>query len=210
MRILADKKFTHTAFGTTTEVFIHVATYGNGRLALQLTCPMEGVPNALEPYMTPTVNLPDEECGPGEVYVKDWSENEGITEWLIKNELIQAPPVGGAATGYVFARRFKLTQTTLAACLDALSRGKLKKQRGDAVGDFALAILIVAIAVAQAVYMHQVQEELRTVRHSAALMHSRLTLMTCEGDMECQHACEAVYGLQHGCDDVLGPVKEVE
>jgi hypothetical protein len=59
-----------------------------------------------EPYLTATCNL-DADMGEFEFAVKDWSENRGILEWLVKNE------IGRSAnwkirTGHVFAEVFEL------------------------------------------------------------------------------------------------------
>lgn len=60
----------HTPYG---EAVVRMGCYGNGRLAIQLV-------NAEteEPIGKLTVNLPGEELGGGEFFVKTWSENEGI------------------------------------------------------------------------------------------------------------------------------------
>ena len=75
----------------------------NGTLALMLLNPREG-----EREMTVTVNLPnavlDEDC----VWVKDWSENEGIVDALVR------AGVGRTTgrtwpTGFVEAVEFRVT-----------------------------------------------------------------------------------------------------
>jgi len=76
--------------------------YGNGKTALCL----EGLDG--EPIATGTVNLPDVDIGlwkglEGEVvFVKGWSENEGMLEFLVKNKVVRS--LGqGVETGFVMA-----------------------------------------------------------------------------------------------------------
>jgi hypothetical protein len=57
-------------------LFVRRETYSNGRPALQLLC-KDG-----EPYAMATVNLPDKAQEEGHVFLKGWSENEGIPEAL--------------------------------------------------------------------------------------------------------------------------------
>lgn len=42
-----------------------------------------------EPVAACTVNLPDEPLGDGEVFIKDYAENAGMTEFLVKEGVIQ-------------------------------------------------------------------------------------------------------------------------
>lgn len=87
-------------------VQLHRYAYSNQRHALQLVSQNED--GYFEPYMTCSVNLPDAPCPPDEVFIKDWSENEGITEWLVKNQVILPESTGCERTGYVVAFRYKL------------------------------------------------------------------------------------------------------
>lgn len=56
--------------------------YGNGRAALQLIDDGELV-------LTATVNLPDEDLEDNEVFIKDYSENDGILEVLVNAGIIE-------------------------------------------------------------------------------------------------------------------------
>jgi hypothetical protein len=61
-----------------------------------------------EPVATLSVNLPDktQTLSPGEFFCKDWSENEGMCDWLEENKI--AYRTGrGAITGFVFAEIMK-------------------------------------------------------------------------------------------------------
>lgn len=42
-----------------------------------------------EPYATASVCLPDMPCMPGHTYIKTYSENEGILEFLIENKIVE-------------------------------------------------------------------------------------------------------------------------
>ena len=70
-----DHTTTFTSYGEDMVLTLHVDRYTNGRLHLALFCE-EG------PFATLTTNLPDQHLNPGEVFVKDWSENEAIVAHL--------------------------------------------------------------------------------------------------------------------------------
>lgn len=67
---------TITAFGATHEVHPEFGAYSNGRLAISFF-DEEG------PYAKLTVNMPDDHLDPGEVFIKDWSENEPLALALL-------------------------------------------------------------------------------------------------------------------------------
>ena len=56
---------------------VEKAQYGNGRVALRLVMNETG-----EPMAVATTNLVDEEVGPNQAFIKDYSENSGILEVL--------------------------------------------------------------------------------------------------------------------------------
>ena len=76
--------------------------YNNGRLAIELVEAESG-----EPVTVATVNLPDASLEEGEVFIKNWSENEGIMDTLIKANVI-GPVIGIKHTGFVKATKHKL------------------------------------------------------------------------------------------------------
>ena len=80
------KTFTITQFGSTTEVYIRQRNYPNGRPALELIDVTDHIP-----YAVATVNLPDVLLEDNEVLVKDYSENEGILDFLIDNNIVTLP-----------------------------------------------------------------------------------------------------------------------
>lgn len=105
------------AFGARTKVELHAEQYGNGRLALHFMCDDEG---DLKTFGTATVNMPDEECPDGEIWVKDWTVNE---DWALKtlldNEIIQPLVTAVVPTGYVNVKRYKLTASFVTKLLQA-------------------------------------------------------------------------------------------
>lgn len=89
-------------YGTGLEMFLHRANYGNGRIALRLL-DEQGMPQ-----LTCTVNLPEEACPPDEVWIKDWSENEGMRKFLEEEGIISRQVAAMAVTGHVTATRHRL------------------------------------------------------------------------------------------------------
>jgi hypothetical protein len=70
---------------STYEVFIKVSKYmNNGRRSVQLIDAEDGCP-----FMTVTVNVPEVNIGDDEVIVKNYSENEGVLDFLIQNGLVR-------------------------------------------------------------------------------------------------------------------------
>lgn len=63
---------------------IKLGTYGNGRLAIQLLDINDEIP-----VCKCTVNLPGDPCEIGHCYIKDYSENEGIFNELIRHGIIE-------------------------------------------------------------------------------------------------------------------------
>jgi hypothetical protein len=56
---------------------VQAGRYPNGRMALELIESESG-----ESFLVATVNLPFKSVGPREVFIKTWSENEGVLEAL--------------------------------------------------------------------------------------------------------------------------------
>ena len=119
MRILGEMVYPY--LGERFKVRLEVGHYMNGRISLNLVSQDPDESDFWEPFMSLTVNLPDEECPEGEVWIKAYSENEGADLWAIKNEIIEAGPTSNAQTGYVFfVERFKLTEKVVKAIAEAL------------------------------------------------------------------------------------------
>lgn len=81
------------------------AAYGNLRLALRLVDPDTG-----EPIATATVNLPDEPLAPNEIAVKDYSENEGMTQTLALGGIIVGKARRYVRSGFVTIGIHALTE----------------------------------------------------------------------------------------------------
>jgi len=75
--------------------------YSNGRPALLLVDAVNG-----EPIAKATVNLPDEPLLPGEVFVKNWHENEGMLKCLEQYKIVD--PIGMVDTGRTKAFKCRL------------------------------------------------------------------------------------------------------
>lgn len=60
--------------------------YGNGREALMLVDALTG-----ERQATATVNIPEVDCPIGHVFIKNYSENEGMLEALVAAGVVSEP-----------------------------------------------------------------------------------------------------------------------
>lgn len=65
---------------------VEFGTYNNGRTAITLNDVEDG-----QPIATATVNIPDEPIEKNEVHIKNYSENQGITESLVEAGIINKP-----------------------------------------------------------------------------------------------------------------------
>lgn len=75
--------------------------FDNGRIALSL------VDKDGDEVATATVNLPDEQIGEDEVFIKDYSENEGILKALQEAKIV-GPVIESVSTGFVSVQKCKL------------------------------------------------------------------------------------------------------
>ena len=87
---------------------VRFATYGNGRTAIGLFDP-----ETAEPLCVATVNLPEADLAEDHVFIKDWSENEGVLKSLVDQDLV-VDTGGRVPTGYVSAALCLLTEKALA------------------------------------------------------------------------------------------------
>ena len=87
-----------------------IQKYQNGRIAIEYVS-RDAETGYEESEVVATVNLPDEECGPDEVWVKNWSENEGILELMQEAGHI-SDIVDTATTGWVQAYKCKVLLPT--------------------------------------------------------------------------------------------------
>ena len=101
-----------TKFGTY-NVKILPKIYMNGRAALLMVDDPGG-----EPVATITINTPETQLQPGEIAVKNYSENEGMVEFLLSNKL--AVDTGRVADGrYINAPIMKITPKLDALLMEA-------------------------------------------------------------------------------------------
>lgn len=73
--------------------------------------PALGVWTDMKPMFRATVCL-NEKPAPGHVFIKDWSENEGVLQALVGAGVIE-PPIRSIPTGYVEAFECKLTDPVI-------------------------------------------------------------------------------------------------
>lgn len=81
---------------------LHVQRYSNNRIAIECLDPNDG-----EPIAVATVNLPDEHLGENEVFIKDYSENEGMLNSLMEAGIVSAP-IDMVQSGFVQIPKCKL------------------------------------------------------------------------------------------------------
>ena len=80
---MTGKTYTYDCFGEKYKVQIRRGWYEGGRPALELVSDTEG------PVSKITVNMPEVKLEPGEILVKTWSENEPMTDFLIKSGIAE-------------------------------------------------------------------------------------------------------------------------
>lgn len=79
------KEFTFTTkSGGSYQVFIELGKYRNGQTAVSLIDAEDGSPVA-----TVTVCVPELSLDENEIIVKDYSENEGMLEFLLENNIVE-------------------------------------------------------------------------------------------------------------------------
>ena len=95
------KEFTFTSplTGDVIPLAVSLRKYNNGRTAIEL---LEMDPAyGYFPYATATVNVPEVLLADNEVLVKDYSENEGVLDFLIKYNIVTPTP-NGVHSGFVW------------------------------------------------------------------------------------------------------------
>lgn len=89
-------------YGTYKDSFFQTGHYENGNLAIEIWSNEEG------PITRVTVN-PDIKIPQTQIAVKDYSENEGMVDWLISQDIIEKNPVKVVESGWVEIPIFNLT-----------------------------------------------------------------------------------------------------
>lgn len=86
----------------TYNVSLKTGKYTDGRTFLQLIDTEDGCP-----VMMATVNIPDAHLEKDEVIIKNYSENEGVLEFLIENGIV-SKPLRTVSSGWVTCPIVKL------------------------------------------------------------------------------------------------------
>ena len=87
IQALAGKSLEVNFYGETFHPIFFIETYTlNGRPCIELRL-KEG--DFWEPFCALTVNLPKEELNEGEVFIKDWSENERVAQAALASGLFR-------------------------------------------------------------------------------------------------------------------------
>ena len=97
------KQFTVTLFGRLCTV--EFEEYQNGRIAIELIEKDTG-----EPYTTATINMPNVPLAKDEVIIKNYSENEGVLDALVKAGVV-SKPIRTVPAGFATADVCKLLYT---------------------------------------------------------------------------------------------------
>ena len=74
----------NTPYGTTVPISLQIGKYANGHSKIQMIDMTDGFP-----YATASVSVPD--LADGEVGIKNYSENEGVLEFLLENNIVEQP-----------------------------------------------------------------------------------------------------------------------
>ena len=95
---MKEFNLTNPFTGDVIPVTVNIRKYNNGRSAIEL---LEMDPAyGPTPYMTASVNIPNVLLQDNEVLIKDYSENEGITNFLAKHNIV-TPTNNWVKSGYV-------------------------------------------------------------------------------------------------------------
>ncbi len=68
------------------EVYLSFGAYRNGRTSIELLDANDGCP-----VMVATVNIDDVTLSGNEIIIKDYSENEGVLDFLVQNKITSRP-----------------------------------------------------------------------------------------------------------------------
>lgn len=98
MKKVYDEEFNYVSFGANNKVKVEITEYANGQNAILLTS-YDSQFNYYEPFLTASIAL-DVHPGGNKVYIKNYSENVGILDFLIKNNIV-SEPLFTVQSGYV-------------------------------------------------------------------------------------------------------------
>ena len=120
------KKVTELHIHQQVEVVVSRYEYGGG-LAIGLkTVPSDEYPFP-EMWLEVTKNLRDHPAGDDRVFVRDWSENEGIVDLLVENGIIEETPLDKVKIGFVECKLFRLTDAFMDSGLIPSPQARLRR-----------------------------------------------------------------------------------
>lgn len=90
------------------DCIVEAMWYGNHRRALRLIDAED-----CEPIAVATVNIIDYPCPDDCAYIKEYSENNGMTKALIEAGLIEPEMINSVPSGHVMIGMYKLTDKAL-------------------------------------------------------------------------------------------------
>lgn len=81
-----DTYIYHLNTGGTIEVYLRMLKYNNNRTKIELVDVEDDIP-----FITATVNIPEEYLEPTEVIIKDYGDNQGVLRFLIHHGIVTEP-----------------------------------------------------------------------------------------------------------------------
>ena len=92
-------KFITPFEGEEISLMVNISNYSNDRPAIELLW-NDPEYNEWDTYAIATVNMPEVDLKPNEVLIKNYSENEGVLQFLVDNNIV-VPTGKIVETGYV-------------------------------------------------------------------------------------------------------------
>ena len=110
--------------------FMEASTYANGRLGLTISALVKEPDYEYEePIAVATINIPEAPCPENEIWVKDYSENEGMVKNLVNWGVIEPMVRASVRSGFVIVDRYALTPAFMLKLSDQMIQ-LAKKARG--------------------------------------------------------------------------------
>ena len=97
--------------GSKFEIEPVLLNYATGGTALTFICKCDEEEGMYEPFMTASVNFAECPLPPDQIWVKDWSENEGVLEWMLQEGILVGSAVASHASGFVVAVAYQLAES---------------------------------------------------------------------------------------------------
>ena len=99
--------------GTSAKGYITLGEYANFPWHISLVIWEDDPEELMALYCAASVNLGGADQPPGTVWIKNWSENEGIVELLKQADVIEGEPILYRPSGFVHIPLYKLSQRVL-------------------------------------------------------------------------------------------------